>query len=563
MRQPWRSRLGKALTAIFITGYGVATFAEEPGIPASVVLVPSAAKPPPATLNEPAGPPRFAGELPRGTPAREADPQPPAAVNTFANALSRSYWTQPALLAERSRLRSTDFRLPQAISAYGPRLNVEGTYGYARDNVQLGSGGWFARSGFSSTASAILTQPVFTFGRAAAGEREAQAQIAFQRSVLRSSELQTLFNAIRAYAGVLRERSALNIVREDLALLEREYGDNTARFAQREVTATDVQQIATRLEQSRAQLFAAQRAVASSDAVFLAAVGALPATDLAPPNPLGMPAATLEEAYAYGATHSPVLGAAYARERISRAQRDGARADMLPRVDLRGRADYGSVSPYSDDLRQTSLRGEVVISAPIFESGLRRARVGEASAANDADWRLIDSALRENRADIADAWNEWLSQTASIAPLKAASEAAQLAFEGALLQERAGLRTTLDVLQLARELLVARSSYNNATANSYVAQARLLAAMGALEHRWLFPGAPAYDPDDHYRRTRNDGTVPILTPLVRALDSMFVGGGSNRAIRDPSAPVAAAGVQILVPQPVSVPPLGPFAAPVP
>ena len=543
-------RWDAVLAAALLAGANTPALADEPGIPASSVLIPSAAKPPRASLDEPAGPPNFAGELPRGTPEDQLTaPSPP--VRTFSDALQQAYWSQPDLLAERSRLRSTDYRLPQAVSAFGPKLNVQGSYGYQRDNFQQPLGGWIARSGFTSTASAILTQPLFTFGRNAAGVRTAQAQIAFQRAVLRSAELQTLFNAIRAYAGVLRDRSALTIVREDFTLLEREFSENSARFAQREVTITDVQQIESRLEQSRAQVLAAQSAAASSEAAFLAAVGALPAVDLAPPNPLGMPAATLAEAYAYGAAHSPVIGAAYARERISRAQRDGTRADLLPRVDLRGRADYGSVSPYTDDQRQTSLRGEVVVTAPIFESGLRRARLGEANAANDADWRLIDSALRENRAEIAQAWNEWLSQTAAIGPLRQASETARLAFEGALLQERAGLRTTLDVLQLARELLQARSSYNAATANSYVAQARALAAIGALEHRWLFPGAPAYDADAHYRKTRNNGTVPIITPLFRAVDSLFVGGGRNRPIRDPSAPVGAASAPILMPAPAA------------
>jgi outer membrane protein len=525
---------------------------DAPGVPPTSITVPSASVRPQATLDEPAGPPRFVPGLPAGTPADAADLAPPAPVTMFTDALQRSYWTHPNLLAQRARLRSTDFRLPQARAASGPRLSAEASYGYQRDNVELNTGSWAARSGWASTASAVLNQPLYTFGRNAAGEHQAGAEIAFERASLRTTEIETLFNAIAAYAGVLRDRSDIGIVGEDLALLERELSDNQARFEKREVTSSDLQQVETRVEQARAQMLLSRRTAASAEANFLAAIGA-PAGGLQPPNPLSMPVASLEEAYGYADSNSPVIAAAYARERISRAGRDAARADTMPRVDMRGRADYGTISPYNDDPRQTTLRGEVVVSAPIFASGALRARVQEAEAANDADWRLLDAALRQNRFEVASAWNDWVAISASIDPLRRSAEQARASFDGALLQEKAGFRTTLDVLQLARDLLAARSGYNAATANSYIAQARLLAAIGALEKSWLLPDEPAYDPDAHYNRTKDDGMIPVIVPILRAVDAVSLGGGKNRAVRDPAASTAA--------PPVAIPP--PASPPVP
>jgi len=521
--------------------------AEGPAVPESSIARPPAAARPAAALDEPAGPPAYAPRLARNTPPDLAAEVPPGPVTQFGDALERAYWTSPALIAQRARLRSTDYRLPQARALSGPSLSYRATYGYQRDNIESPFGSWFAQSGWSSTAAAILTQPLLTFGRNAAGERGALAEIAFERAQLRSSEANALFGAIRAYVLLLRAGDALSIVEEDLALLEREYADNTARFAKREVTSSDLQQVETRVELSRAQLFSARDELATARAQFLAAVGA-PAGDLAPPDPLPVPVRTLEEVYAFAESHSPVLGGAYARERISRAAADAARAAMLPRVDLRGTGEIGTVSPYSDSRRATALRGEVVVSGLIFDSGLLRARLQEAEAANDADWRLIDQALRENRAEVADAWNEWLAQTAAIDRLRLASDAARRAFEGALLQEKAGLRTTLDVLSLARELLQARSAYTTATASAYLAQARLLAAMGALERSYLTPDAPpGDDPDRHLRQTRSSGEVPLLVPALRAVDRLFVGGRKNRPVRDPAGPLTTDGVPLPVP----------------
>lgn len=480
-------------------------------------------------------------DLPDETPADVAQLATSGApVTALPDALRLAYWTSPALLAQRAAVKSVDYRVPQARAEYGPKLNYQLSDTYVRDSFeptpnifgQIPKGSTI-RSGWSTTAAAILTQPLFTFGRTFAQERFAVAQRAFQAQVLRSTEQQAMLDAVSAYVGLLRDRAGVTIARDNLNSLENELGDNQSRFKVHEVTVTDIQQVITRTELGRAQLYAAQRDAASSEAVFVQKIGA-PAGTLAAPNPLELPVRTLEEAYAYAEGHNPVLLAAHERERVSRASLVSAKADLMPRVDFRGTYNYGSQSPYNNQARVKEQRGEFIISGPIFESGLRQARVGEAKAANDADWRLIDGALRDSRAQLATAWNDWKSQDASIGALGLSVEAAQKAYEGALLQERAGLVTTLDVLQLARELLAARSNYNSAIAGSYIGQARVLAAMGALEQRWLLPDDPQYNAQTHYDRVKRHGDVPLFTPLMRALDGLSVGPADKRALRDPA-----------------------------
>ena len=207
----------------------------------------------------------------------------------------------------------------------------------------------------------------------------------------------------------------------------------------------------------------------------------------------------------------------------------------MPRVDLQGSASYGSQSAYNDSLRTREVRGQFIISGPIFESGLRRARISEAMAANDADWRLLDAALRESRATLASSWNDWQAQQAAIASYRDAEASARQAYEGAILQQRAGLITTLDVLDLARELLVARSNSNTAVANAYIAKARVLAAAGALQQAWLMPGDVRYSAERHFDKVRRNGDIPILTPILRGLDTAAaIGDTAQREIRDPA-----------------------------
>lgn len=485
-------------------------------------------------------------ELPEGTPADVAELAASGRpVTSLTDALRLAYWTSPTLLAQRATVRSFDYRVAQARANYGPRLNYSLSTTFQSDRFDQRRGSPLNLSGWTTTASAILNQPLFTFGRNAAQERNSRAQLEFQRQVLRSTEQQALLDAIATYIGVLRDRAAVQIAKDNLAALQRQLDDNKSRLAVREVTATDVQQIATRVSLGQAQVYNAQRDAASSEAAFLRMVG-LPAGDLVPPNPLQLPVVQLEEAYAYAELHSPIVLAAQAREKVSRASVAAAKSELLPRIDFQGSASYGSQSAYSDDLRQRDLRAQFIVSGPIFESGLRRARVSEAMAANDADWRLLDASLRENRATLAAAWNDWQAQQAAIASFRSAEDSARKAYEGAVLQQRAGLITTLDVLDLARELLLARSNSNTAIANTYVAKARVLAAAGALEQAWLMPDAARYDAERHLRKVRHNGDVPLATPILRAVENAgAIGSTATLPVRDPAGSRTAAPVVIV------------------
>lgn len=512
-----------------------------PEAPGTVIVLPGGQKPASARLDGHPGPAFYAPALPPGTPQEQVNRDPAQPVANLAEALERAYWTNPQLLAERSRTRSLDYRIPQARGQYGPQLEYSASRGFQRDNVEQPTGGFVSARGWTTTASAVLRQPIFTFGRLRAAEESAVGSAAFGQSALRESEQQVLLDTITAYANVIRDRAAIGIATDNVGLLSRQSQDTDTRLAARESTRTDSLQVSARLELARSQLLAAQAAAGTSEASFLRHVGA-PAGDLALPAPLPVPAATLEDAYAYAIQHNPVIAAAQARERVSRGQRDAARADLFPRIDLTGQASYSTAAPYFGSTRQTELRGAVTLSG-VIDSGVRRARINEAAEANDADWRLIDSAVRENREELAAAWNEWQSQLAAIDRLAVAVTASREAFEGGLLQQRAGLRTTLDMLELARDLLEARSNLNSASAAAYAAQGRVLAAMGSLDHRTLLNGTPSYDAQVHLRKAYWQADIPLLTSLSRALDSTFTGKPRTPPLRDPAAPLATPAAQ--------------------
>ncbi|MEH3099883.1 TolC family outer membrane protein [Sphingomonas adhaesiva] len=498
--------------------------------------------------------PDFGGKL-SGLPYDKKAPVPAIApIRTLAEAITLAYRTNPELLQARAQARSTDFGVPAARSQFGPQLGVSGAYTFTRTRQEVIPGTFLGVQGWNSSAQAVLSQPVWTFGRNASAAAGAVATAQFQRDALRVTEAQVMNDVVTAYVAVLRDAASVTIARENLALLNRQLDENQTRFEVRDLTLTDLDQTRTRVQLGQADLLQAEGQLGISQKVFLQRVGAPPG-DLQPPDLLNITFNSLDGAYAFAEANSGLVRAAQSREKISRAAVAAARAEMGPRVDLRGTASYGSVSPYNDQLRTTNLVGQVVVTQPIIDSGLRRSRVGQAEEANQADWRLLDQTYRDTRQTVGAAWEQLAATRTSLANYRAAIDAAQRAYDGALIQQKAGDRSTLDVLNLARDLLTVRNSYNLTIASEYLARAGLLAAAGLLEGPQIVPGLTGYDDQDHYDRVRRRGDIPLLTPVLNALDNVTTGNLTrDRPVRDAGAEQAiGATMPLPAPDPVTKP----------
>jgi hypothetical protein len=116
------------------------------------------------------------------------------------------------------------------------------------------------------------------------------------------------------------------------------------------------------------------------------------------------------------------------------------------------------------------------------------------------------------------------------------------------------MRTTLDVLDLARDLLSAKVNYNQTLATAQISKARVLAATGLLDQEHVAPGKPRYDEQRNFNRVKNDGDVPVLTSIVRAIDRVPLGSKANREGRDPLGPMIPPAVAVPAAAETSSPP---------
>jgi outer membrane protein len=257
--------------------------------------------------------------------------------------------------------------------------------------------------------------------------------------------------------------------------------------------------------------------------------------ELAPePDLAGVPA-TVDNAFDAAEHNNPNLLAAIDTELGSRARVAAAKAAYRGTLSVRVDAGIAPVEPYNRKDYDRSVTGAVVFNQPLFTSGLNASQIREALEKDNHDLIAIEAARRAAVQSVAQAWEQLASTRAAIALEQEQIKSEQAAFEGNRIEERVGLRTTIDVLNAEQELENAEVTLAQGRHDEYVARAALLNAMGVLEAQLIAPNTPVYRPEASFHRVEGRGASP-WTGAIDAIDRLGAPGGDV-----PSAKALAAG----------------------
>ena len=251
------------------------------------------------------------------------------------------------------------------------------------------------------------------------------------------------------------------------------------RFEVGVVTRTDVSLAKASLEGARASMASAEAALETSLANYSYLTGLVPG-DLAPPPPVPVLPASLEEATRLGLEANPDMVAARHNEQAAMEAIEVAKAQGRPTVNLVGTAQEQYAAYESRNVRNTTLSGVVQGSIPIMTGGLVKSQTKSARLRRDQARRQIDTLDRSIRAQVASAWYGYEATQRAIEASRRQVDAAEIAYEGAKEELSVGVRTTLDVLNQEQQLFEARLSLVQSERDAYVAAHQLLRATGQL-----------------------------------------------------------------------------------
>ena len=478
-------------------------------------------------------------------------------AETLADAIALAYATNPQLVAARASQRALDETYVQARAGWGPTIGLTGqaywqhtTYGSEASSVlsstSISTGapttaGGMGSSSFGSGvtvqssnaanlnygyAALTATQPLYTGGKVAAEAQAAEASVRAGRASLHATETQVLQAVVAAYEDVLRDAEILRIRQEAVQVLSGQSNEASAKFTVGQANRVDVSQAEAQLAAAQSLVASSRGQLAISRAAYVAAVGQSPG-ELAEPAPLpGLPS-TIDLAFEIADAQSPPLLQAQLTEAASRARIASAQANLRPTV--AAQASYGaegSLVPFGNrDFDRVATAG-VIVTVPIFTSGLNGSFTRQARAQNAADRVNVESVRRQVVQQVSQAWETLTGAQASLQSDVTGLKAAQTAFSGIREEYRVGLSSTLDVLIQQQTLESAELSVIGARHDAYVAEAALLAATGRLQAADLVANEPRYDPVRAFDQVKGKGATP-WEPLIAALDRLGEGKGGG------------------------------------
>jgi outer membrane protein len=424
-------------------------------------------------------------------------------AETLDEALALAYQNNPTLLAARAALRSVDESVPIALSGWRPSLNVTGNVARTRSetNIIRNSGGGAVFGGgttlrTSQTAQAAFTQPVFNGWETAASTAQAKANVKAQRARLQASEAQVLTDAVAAYVDVLRDQAVVELQRNQVQVLSRQFEATNDRFRVGEITRTDVAQAEARLAGARASLITAEGNLQKSRAAYQNTIGKAPEA-LTPPPAAGNLPASVEDAISAALKGNPGFVAADFTAQAAQDAIDVTRSDLLPSVSLEASYQKGW-NTVADVSRAENAQARAVLTVPLYQSGAEYARLRQSKHVAGQRRLEADQARDDARENATASFENYQSATASLESLKSQINASQIALEGVQREAEVGSRTVLDVLDAEQELLNARVNLVTAERNQIVASYQLLAALGQLTAQNIGLKVEVYDPIEHY-----------------------------------------------------------------
>jgi outer membrane protein len=437
----------------------------------------------------------------------KADPSEIGVPHTLAEALAATYSNQPALQAERAKLRATDENVPQALAGWRPTVIVAGTAGYG-DGVSRtysGTAGQTIKSQSDrllGTAQATLTQPIYSGGKQQATINRAKNQVMAERATLIGQEQTSFGNTVSAYVGVIQAQQllALNINNEQV--LAKQLQATNDRFRVGEITRTDVAQAEAALAGATAQRQTSAGNLQTARGTFQQIVGFLPPSDLVEPQPLALPVKTEQDATAMAANNNPTVVAALFNDAAAKDAVDVAFAQLLPSVSFQGQV-FQQNNAAARSTQSNGYQAVVQLSVPVYQGGSEYSAVRQARQTAQQTRKLVDDARRTVVQNAVQAWETLVAAKASAASTREQIRANQIALEGVEREAIVGSRTTLDVLNAQQALLNSRVTLVQNLAQLINASYQVAAALGRLTARDLHLPVPLYDETAYYNAVKD------------------------------------------------------------
>jgi len=427
--------------------------------------------------------------------------------HTLAEALALTYSYQPALQAERAKLRATDETVPAALAGWRPTVQLSGVAGYGNGltrSLSFVSHSYVNTPGQRDIASGAFQaqETLYNGGKTQANINRSKNQVRAERASLIAQEQTSFTNAVNAYVGVIQAQQQLALNRNNEIVLTKQLQATNDRFRVGEITRTDVAQAEAALAGAQAQRQTSEGQLESARGTFQQVIGVLPPADLVPPQPLALGLKSETEAIAMAATNNPLVISAQFNDSAAKDAVDVAFAQLLPTVTLQAQA-FQQNNTSSQATAANGYQITANLAVPLYQGGSEYAAVRQAKQQQQQTQRMVDDARRTAVQNAVQAWETLVAARAAADSTRSQIRANEIALEGVEREAIVGSRTTLDVLNAQQLLLNSRTTLVQNLAQLVNASYAVAAAVGRLTARDMHLPVPLYDETAYYNAVRD------------------------------------------------------------
>lgn len=391
--------------------------------------------------------------------------------------------SHPKIREAEKTLESRRSSIDEAAAQYFPTVNLRGEIGpEIVDNPttrKTGSGD--PSRDVKKTAGVVVRQNLFSGFKTESQVRAARVNLEIASQSLEGMRQLTLFEGVRAYIDVLRQRRLVELARENERTIQTQLNLEDARVRRGSGVTVDVLQAKSRLQIAMEKRVGYEGALSNAISRYEQIFGHAPdlATMIDPAPPAPVIPSTLDRALQIALQENPALLGSAASVEIARERRRQSWSEFYPTLDLVGGAGYENDNNATDGVRR-DYSVLLIANWTLFSGGSSFARSNKTELDYHASMDNFDFMSTKVIEQTRLAWQSLITARERKELLGNAVNIASEVFDSRKKLRDAGKETVINVLDAENEVNNAQINYTTASYDERAAIYQLLLAMGRL-----------------------------------------------------------------------------------
>ncbi|MBF0455589.1 MAG: TolC family outer membrane protein [Magnetococcales bacterium] len=408
-------------------------------------------------------------------------PVPQAFSQTLNELVKETLQTNPEVQAAQSNMAAIKQMVRQAKAGYLPTVDFAAGYGteYSDNSTTRAITNYHHETMGRGESSLSVNQMLFDGFRTKHDKARVEALYLAAKNNLNQTSESVAGNTLSAFLEVIKRHELLELIKDNVLLHQRSLKKIKRKVEVGGGNQVDVQQTESRLALASSSHAMGEIALKNSKARFFRITGQT-VTELTRPDPvMDLIPNSLEKAWEIALVNHPGLQASQANLLAARAEKEGARSALFPKVNLElNYTNNGNISGAAGHSHSASAM--VRLRYNLFSGWADEAKGDELMERINQRQELLEQARRTIREQVETTWETLQGTISRIAHLEKHQKISQEVTLSYHNQFKLGKRTFLDVLNSETELFNAKSTLVSAQIEYLKMVYQLLSQMGLV-----------------------------------------------------------------------------------